>query len=385
MLLLFALSRLTPPRVATVGLERREVVQTLVVAARVEPASRARLGSGVAGTVNRVTVREGDRVAAGQVLLTLDEGELQAAALQAGAAVREAQAALARIAGLRLPAATAALDEAEAEMERAERDLRRAQSLLAAGALSRRDVERAASAAGAARSTLADARALRSGLARSGAEHRQAEAQVEQTRQAYAGALARLRASRVIAPGEGVVLVRRVEPGDAVLPGQVLLEMARDGSSELVAFPDERNLSRLRVGQPARASADAYPDSSFGATVGRIFPVVDVQQGTIELRLSVAAPPAYLVPDMTVSVEIELGRRTGAPTLPLDAVRAPVSDTAWVLVARGGRAVRLPVRLGVRDGQRVEVLGGVTAGDRVLGADAARIRPGDRVRTGTAR
>jgi HlyD family secretion protein len=114
--------------------------------------------------------------------------------------------------------------------------------------------------------------------------------------------------------------------------------------------------------------------------VARIAPVVDPQQGTIEVRLSVPAPPDYLLPDMTVSVNVELERRAGAWTLPLEAVRAPLTDTAWVLLVRDGRAVRAPVDVGIRDERFIEVVSGVGRADPVVAEPAGAVEPGARVR-----
>ena len=179
-------------------------------------------------------------------------------------------------------------------------------------------------------------------------------------------ARARLEQSRIRAPAAGTVLIREVEPGDVVQPGERLIEIAIDGPTELVAFPDERSVANLREGQPAVASADAYPDDRFEATVARIAPVVDPMQGTIEVRLAVPSAPRYLIPDMTVSVNVELLRRPDARTLPLEVVRAPLTDSAWVLVVRQGRATRTPVEIGVRGNRVLEILSGVEEGEPVV-------------------
>ena len=177
------------------------------------------------------------------------------------------------------------------------------------------------------------------------------------------------------------MLIRNAEPGDAVQPGTVLMEIAIDGPTELIVFPDERSLGDLREGQPALASADPFPDRSFDAAVTRIAPVVDPQQGTIEVRLTVPAPPSYLLPDMTVSVNIVVDRRAAAWTLPIGVVRAPLSDTAWVLVVRDGRAERAAVELGIRDDQFIEIIAGVLPDAPVVAETPGTVEPGSRVRS----
>jgi HlyD family secretion protein len=369
-----------PDGVDTVAAERREVVETLVSTGRVRSVSRTSLGASLVATVDRVLVEEGDNVAAGELVIELDSHELTAAAAEARARVAAAEAALRGVVADDLPGARADLAAAETEARQLARDLERMRAVFDAGGVSRQEVERAERQADDARTRLERARSAAQSLSAGGAGRGTAEAVVVQAREALAAAEARLDLTRVRSPAAGTVLIRNVEPGDAVQPGAVLMEIAVDGPTELIVFPDERSLSALRPGQPAVASADAYPEQTFRATIDRIAPVVDPQQGTVEVRLGVPEPPAYLLPDMTVSVNIELGRRPRAVTLPLDAVRAVSSDTAWVMAVREGRAIRVRVRVGARDQHFVEILAGLQEGERVVADPAADVAPGDRVR-----
>jgi HlyD family secretion protein len=103
---------------------------------------------------------------------------------------------------------------------------------------------------------------------------------------------------------------------------------------------------------------------------------VDPSRGSVEVKLAVRQPPAYLLQDMTVSVDIEVARVPGALTLPTDAIR----DGDWVLVARVGRARRQPVKLGARGAGRVQVSEGLREGELVLPSVAAAVRDGAAVR-----
>ena len=163
-----------------------------------------------------------------------------------------------------------------------------------------------------------------------------------------------------------------------VQPGRALLVVARDGATQLSVQPDEKNLALLRLGQAATASADAFPSRVFPARVAYIAPAVDLSRGTVEVKLDVDAPPDFLRPDMTVSVNVETGRDPQALVLPASAVRDPTTDP-WVLVVQGGRTVRQAVRLGLRGDGLVQVLSGLTAGDAAV-APAAAVGAGKRVR-----
>lgn len=368
-----------PTSVATRTPERREVVETLVTTGRVRSESRSQIGAPLSGTFIRVEVEEGDRVSAGELLFALEDAELRAAVAEATARVRSAEAALEGVTE-ELATALAAMKAAELEAVQLRRDVGRLSDLYQAGGLSLQEFETAQRTAESAEARLASARNRVVSLAPGGAERSAAAAEVQQAREARDAAQARLELTRVRAPAAGTVLIRDVEPGDAAQPGKVLMEIALDGPTGLIVFPDERSVANLKVGQPALASADAFPDQHFHALVSRIAPVVDPEQGSIEVRLAVPDPPSYLIPDMTVSVNVELARRADALTLPLAAVRAPLTDSAWVLVVEGGRATPRPVQVGIRDDRVIEILGGLEPDEVVVAEPAQRVQPGDRVR-----
>jgi HlyD family secretion protein len=177
-----------------------------------------------------------------------------------------------------------------------------------------------------------------------------------------------------------VLIARNVERGTIVQPGRALLVLAPAGDVQLVLQIDERNLGLIALGQQALASADAYPDQSFPATVTYINPGVDITRASVEVKLTVPAPPAYLRQDMTVSVDIEVARRAATLAVPQRAVHDILSGHPWVMGIRDGRAYRQPVRLGLRGNNRIEILDGARDGDLVVPANSGlltgqRLRP----------
>lgn len=349
--------------VRTVALEQRDIVETLAVVGRVRAPSRATLGASVAGSVTEVRVREGDRVARGDLLVRLEDREAEAAVRQAEAALAETRAA-----------SEHAIAEAEREAVQSARDLDRIRAVVAEGAFNPQRLEQAEQRAADAAGRLESLRAS------TGSDGELAS--VARARAALETARARLDLTRITAPADGVVLTRTVEPGDAISPGRVVMEMAFDGPTELVVFPGEENLGRLAIGAHALASADAFPDRTFGAAVSLIAPSVDAAQGTVEVRLSIPEVPDYLLPDMTVSVNIETGRRDGASVLPEDAVQGLGTSTPWVGVVREGRLARQDVAVGLRAVGFTEILSGVEAGEPVAVSVAAD-DVGSRVRIAT--
>jgi HlyD family secretion protein len=150
--------------------------------------------------------------------------------------------------------------------------------------------------------------------------------------------------------------------------------------TRLVIQIDERNLWLIALGQPALASADAYPKESFKAVPVFVNPAIDPARGSVEVKLSVPEPPAYLREDMTVSVDIEVARRPNVLVLPANAVRDSLSASPWVLAIAGNRTLRKPVTIGARGASLIEILDGVAEGEKVVPAINVGAKSGQRVR-----
>ena len=175
-------------------------------------------------------------------------------------------------------------------------------------------------------------------------------------------------------------MTRNAEPGDVVQPGKVLFEIARQGDTEVLVPLDEKNLGAVALGQPAACIADAFPDRPFKATVAFIAPSVDPQRGTVEVRLRVSPVPGDLRQDMTVSVNVETGRRERALVVPNDALTVVDGGRASVWIVRAGKATRVAAALGLRGLTASEVIAGLKAGDRVLADPNSKLVDGQRVR-----
>jgi HlyD family secretion protein len=358
--------------------EARPIVQRVVATGRVRAPARVTLASLVLGRVRSVAAREGDRVEAGQLLLKLDDAELAGALRQAAARVSEAAARLEQVRGVAGRQAAEALHQAELRVAQTEQDAARLRALADAGSTSRQAADDAERAVAVARSQL-EVAAAQAASAAGGADERLAAAALLQAEAARAVAAARLAETEVRAPAAGQVVLRDVEPGDVVAAGRALLAVTVDGPLELTAQVDEKNLALLSPGQPARASADAFPGQAFDAVVSLVAPAVDAARGTVEVRLRVPAPPPTLRPDMTVSINVEVGQKASALVLPAEVVRDPTGQP-WVLAIVGGRAERRGVTLGLRGDGLVEIAGGLAAGDAVVAPGGPFVAPGDRVR-----
>ncbi|MBK9617347.1 MAG: efflux RND transporter periplasmic adaptor subunit [Uliginosibacterium sp.] len=375
-----------PPRVEVLRLQTAPLVSSLQVSARVAALSRVDLGSTLTGRIVAVAVREGDSVRAGQPLIGLESDELAAVLQQARASERAADARLAGLRSSGRKSLQASIAQAQSVLANARADLQRQQSLLAQGFVSAARLDEARRSLAVAQAQLESAEAqAQANQDQGGSEIALAEAQRAQASAATRAAAAKLAQATLTAPAAGRVLAREAEPGQIVQPGQKLLTLALSGPTELLALLDERYLAQLRVGQRAQVLADAYPQQRFAATVQRIAPQVDAQRGSIELRLALTPPePAFLREDMSLSVEVETGRRDSALVLPLQALRSEGADGAASVwrVSPDGRVEIREIRLGLRTLAGVEVLQGLQVGDLVMLGNAAT--PGQTVRPRSA-
>ena len=368
-------------KVDALELHYAPLVRTLQFSARVATLARVDIGSTVTGRVVQVLVREGATVRQGDVLLQLESDELRAALAQS---VASEQQAASRLAGLRSSgraSARAALAQADATLRAANAELVRTQQLVDQGFLSASRLDDARRAVQVAQAQQTGATAQLQANDDNGTDVAQAQAQLAQSRAAAVAARARLTQTRVVAPTDARVLSRQVESGQIVQPGRALMSLALDGPTQLVAQVDERFLDQLQTGQAAAVVADAFSGQRFAAQVLSIAPAVDAQRGAIEIKFSLnQKAPTFLREDMTLSVEVETGRRERALVLPVGALRTKVAgSSATVLVDQQGRAVLRSVRLGLRTLEAVEILEGLAEGQTVL--LGAAVQPGDRVRS----
>lgn len=354
------------PEVQGYTIKPMPLVQTVVGTGRVMTVSRTQIGSEITAIVLERRVKEGDIVTPGDLLLVLKADDI-------AAEVRQAEATLEELQSRTRPQALMALERAESELSQARREMARRKALAERSVLSAETLEQAEEAERLALNAVESARLTAQALAPD---------QVEEIklRERLAALRAQLAKTEIRAQVAGTVLTRNVETGDLVQPGSVLFTLALTGATEIRVPLDERNLSRLAFQQSAWVITDAYPDKPFPAQVNFIAPSIDPQRGTVEVRLAVEPVPNFLRQDMTVSVNIETGRREQALVVPNDALTSVQGDQAQLLVLHNNKVQRQGVTLGLRGLAMSEVLTGLSANDRVLADATTLLADGTRVR-----
>ncbi|HEY9723249.1 MAG TPA: efflux RND transporter periplasmic adaptor subunit [Oscillatoriaceae cyanobacterium] len=276
------------------------------------------------GRVLARPVDEGQTVHKGQLLATLDTATLQdqLAARQADVAMAQASLADAQ-AGARpkeIDAADAALAQAQALAADAADRYERNERLYREGAVSAQDHEAARQADVAAQAAVNGA-AARLKLLQEGSRPQQiaeARAREQQAEAALALTRTQLAQARVVAPMDGVVLAKHVEPGEVVAPGAPAVTIARLDDVYLRAYVPETDLGRVKLGQTVDVTSDTFPSKAYAGRVSFISDQAEFTPRTVEtrqervklvyrVRIDVANPRFELKPGMPADATIRLG------------------------------------------------------------------------------
>ncbi|HEX6212286.1 MAG TPA: efflux RND transporter periplasmic adaptor subunit [Methylomirabilota bacterium] len=360
----------TGVRVETVALA--SVRETTEAVGSVRSKTQMLIASRVQGYVREVRARLGDHVEKGALLITVDERELSARQDRARSALAEAGMGLDEVARL-LEEAQAALRSAEADHGYAEHAATRYRELWERQLVSTHEYEgveaRRRSTAAAVDQAQAHIRSLR-------AREAQMQHRIDQARAELRTADIALGDTRITAPATGVVVDRRVEPGDLAMPGQPLMVLDDPRVYRLEAQVAESAVGRVRVGQRVPVVLDALGRVLEGR-VAEIIPAADPASRTVTVKLDLDPVPG---------LHSGLFGRAGFPAGERQALLVPGSaliargqlTAVYVVDAQGVVRLRL-VTAGEQRADRVEILSGLDAGERIVVEGTERVSDGARV------
>ena len=307
--------------VSVVKAARGEVAEIVEVAGELSalPGLDVKLGPLVAGRLQAVLVGEGDQVREGQVLARLDGTPLRDQLLQA-----EAQ-----------------LSQARAQELNSKQKLERAVKALQAGVAAAQEVEDDRLALAQADSAVKTAAALLS------------------------TAKNQLGRSELRAPFAGVVAHVFAAPGEALDANKPVVEVARTTTVELRAALAPRLAARLKAGQPAQLHLDALPGRTFPARVLAVAPTVDAATGAALVRLRADNSDGALRLGTFARAQVQVEVKSGVVRVPVPALLGDEAGAA-VEVVDSGKARKVPVKVGARDAQWVEITQGLDEGAQVI-------------------
>ena len=337
-----------PPavRVKAIRVEPETFAATVAVTGSLHSRATVEVKAQTTGRVVRFPKEEGDRVAAGEALVWIDEEQYRLAVRQAESAVGVAQAMLER----------ARVQEAYAKSE-----LDRAGNLLRSGGITDRELK-------SAEMTGQDSRA----------QVALAAAQLDQARAALDVASKILRDAVIHAPVDGEIQKKWVNPGAYVEPTTAVFTLVDNARLELETSVPASELAPIRAGQRAQFRLSSFPGQIFEGRVVEILPGVETESRSAKVRIQVPNPGGKLRSGMFAEGEIQTGVTARAFVLPAATVYRDdaAAKSSYVFTVENGKAVRRPVRIGrERDGQ-LEILEGLTAGMLVVAEQSIELAAG---------
>ncbi|MCL4401912.1 MAG: efflux RND transporter periplasmic adaptor subunit [Acidobacteria bacterium] len=358
----------TPAKKETAAAPAPVLVQAVPVAADQWPAGyevtgtvRARtsvaISAKVMGYVQEVRAQAGDHVREGQVLVVLDSRDLEAGYRQAEAMGQEVRDAI--------PEVDNAVAAAKAQLDLAKVTFSRMQDLFSKKSISSQEYDEATAKLKAAQASYQMALAKRT----------QIKSKIVQVDQARRAAEIMRGYAEIHAPFSGVITNKTVEPGVLATPGAPMFTVERDGSFRLEAPVEESRLPFIRVGQPVTVALDAL-DKTLPARVSEIVPAVDSASRSYIVKLDLPAMP-NLRSGLFGRAIFPLGTRQ-VITVPAASV-VQRGQLQSVLVVEDGVARTRLVTTGQKSKNDVEVLSGLTPGEKVISPLPEGLSDGARV------
>ena len=372
------------PKVTTAKVEKVDLLSKVTANGKIQARLKVDLSALVMGQIVNLAVKEGDKVAKGQLLLQIDKAQLAAAALGSEAS---------------LAAMRNDLAAAKATAEQARFDYERAKQNFDAKILAEADFQKAKSALDTARANLAAT-----------------EERMRQAGATLAGSRDSLSKTTVTAPIAGIVTALPVKEGEVTVigtmnnPGTQLLTVSDMSEVEAVMMVDETSVPQVKVGQTANLIIDAYPGKKFKGVVTEVgsspIPkndpdllslVANSEAINFKVKIRVQDPPPTIRPGFSVTAEIVTGRNEGATAIPIQALvvrdvpkkdkKAPSSsgrpDTEeGVYLVKNGKLEFQKVETGLAGELMIEVKKGPAVGQEIVTGPfkvLRQVKEGDKV------
>ncbi|HZS97676.1 MAG TPA: efflux RND transporter periplasmic adaptor subunit [Terriglobales bacterium] len=363
-------TKIDPSKLAKV--ERGDLAKSVVATGKVEPITKVEIKSKASGIVKKLYVDAGDRVKKGQLLAELDKEEIEARVAQAKAQTEASEASLK---GTQADLERAKVDAEGPDVPMLKRAYDRAQGMAKEGVVSQSALDDAQKNY---EMSLNKQNVAKAQLQVLHAKIGQAQAQVAQDHANLKQLEEQLGYTTITSPIDGIILSRDVEVGDAVssilvLGSTATLIMTEGDISEVYVKGkvDESDIGKVYMSQPARIKVESFKDKTFNGKVTKISPMGVEKDNvtTFEVRVSINNPGGELKAAMTANAEIILEEHKGVLQIPEGAILYDKDKKASVEVpdpkGKEGKN-KVAVNIGISNGAKTELLGGLKEGDQVV-------------------
>jgi HlyD family secretion protein len=359
-----------PNKIAKVT--RGDVARSVIATGKIQPITKVEVKSKASGIVENLFVDINNHVHKGQSLAQLDQVEILAQVEAQKAALASAEANVGTFeANIEQDKVNAAAPDLPMYKQTLDRNLQMAKE----GVVSQQALDNANKDYLAALNKRDGAQAQ---IHVDSAKLKQARAQVQQSQASLKQLQEQLSYTTIVAPMDGVILSRDVEMGDAVssilvLGSTATLVMTEGDTTQVYVQGkvDEADIAHVYMNQPARIKVESFRDRTFNGRVTKIAPLGVEKDNvtTFEVRVSIDNPGGELKANMTANAEILLDEHKGVLNIPENAVMYDNQKNASVEIPdknqKEGKR-KIPVKVGLSDGSKTEILSGLKEGDQVI-------------------
>lgn len=332
--------------VDTAAVTRHEVIEYITVVGNLVGQATVDVVPRVAGRIDSLTAKLGDRVSKGQLIAKIEDRELQQQVKQ----VEQ-----------NLMVNRATVTQRESDLQLRKTTLARQQELLSRGLATRQTIEDAEAAFNSAVAAV-----------------ELATAQLGQTQARLDELKITLSNTNIVSPVDGFIGRRNLDQGAFAGANTPILSVVDIATVRLVSNLVEKDFKRVTPGVLALIEVDAFPGEQFTGVVSRVAPVFDSATRTASMEIEVPNPGYRLKPGMFARVKLTVDRRPDALTVPRNAV-VDSEGQRGVFLIDGQSAKFQPVKTGLQDDVRIEILEGLEEGTRVITTGALALRSGDRI------
>ncbi len=332
--------------VDTAAASRHEVIEYITVVGNLIGQATVDIVPRVAGRLDSISAKLGDRVTRGQMVAKIEDRELlqQVKQIEQNVVVNRAT-----------------VTQRQSDLQLRKTTLARQQELLSRGLATRQTVE--------------DAEA---GFNSAVAAVELATAQLGQTQARLDELKITLSNTTIVSPVDGFVGRRNLDQGAFAGANTPILSVVDISTVRMVSNLVEKDFKRVTPGVQALVEVDAFPGEQFAGVVSRVAPVFDAATRTASMEIEVPNPGYRLKPGMYARVRLTVDRRPDALTVPRNAV-VDSEGRRGVFLIDGQTAKFQAVTTGLQDNERIEILEGLTEGTRVITTGALALREGDRI------
>jgi HlyD family secretion protein len=362
--------------VQVAAVEKTAIEHNIRAQAILFPRSQAAIVPKISAPVQRFLVKRGSAVHEGELLAVLENRDLAAAAQDNKGAYDQAEAAYTTTTGASLPEeiqkAEADAQQAQQALDAEEKIFESRKQLFDQGALPRKELDQSRVDITQARNQQAIAKKHLDALQAIGKQQalKSATGQLESAKGKYLGAQAQLSYSEIRSPINGFVTDRPLYPGEMAAAGTPLLTVMDISSVIAKAHIPQSDAAALKVGDKGTMMVPGLADPIEG-TVTVVSPALDANSTTVEIWLEAKNPKHALKPGSSVQLAITASTVKDALVVPANSVIIATDGTPAVMLAGSdGRAHQKAVKVGIRNGDEVQITNGVAEGDKVIATGA---------------